>query len=193
MAKPVLHHVTLKTDRLDEMIEWYGTVVGAEVVYRFESAAWTTNDDANHRVAFLRYPDVSDDPDHDRHPGMQHMAFEFEDPEDLLRNYERVRDLGIRPVVCLDHGSQVSFYYADPDDNAVELQFDGFGDWAKSTEWIRTSPDFARDPIGTEIDPEKFVAAWHAGEPVMELHRRARAGDFRPEVAFEIPIRPTSR
>ena len=28
MTNPILHHVTLKTTRLQEMIEWYGVVVG---------------------------------------------------------------------------------------------------------------------------------------------------------------------
>ena len=27
-VKPSLHHVTMKTSRLDEMIEWYGLVLG---------------------------------------------------------------------------------------------------------------------------------------------------------------------
>ena len=29
MIKPKLHHVTIKTSRLDEMIAWYGQVIGA--------------------------------------------------------------------------------------------------------------------------------------------------------------------
>ena len=34
MIKPKLHHVTMKTSRLDEMIEWYGKVIGAKVQFR---------------------------------------------------------------------------------------------------------------------------------------------------------------
>ena len=30
---PKLHHINLKTTRLQEMVEWYGKVVGAEVGY----------------------------------------------------------------------------------------------------------------------------------------------------------------
>jgi catechol-2,3-dioxygenase len=33
------------------------------------------------------------------------------------------------PQACLDHGMTLSFYYVDPDGNAVELQCDVFGDW----------------------------------------------------------------
>ncbi len=45
--RPSLHHVTMKTSRLDEMIKWYALVVGTQVLFRNETAAWTTNDDAN--------------------------------------------------------------------------------------------------------------------------------------------------
>ena len=51
MIKPKLHHVTMKTSHLDEMIAWYGKVIGAKVQFRDQVAAWTTNDTANHRIA----------------------------------------------------------------------------------------------------------------------------------------------
>ena len=59
--RPTLHHVTIKTSRMDKMIEWYGTVVGAKVQFRDQGACWMTNDEANHRVAFLTVPGLSDD------------------------------------------------------------------------------------------------------------------------------------
>ncbi len=31
--KPSFHHVTLKTTRLPQMVEWYKTLVGIEVLY----------------------------------------------------------------------------------------------------------------------------------------------------------------
>ena len=42
MIKPKLHHVTIKTSHLDEMITWYGLVIGAEGQFRDQVAAWTT-------------------------------------------------------------------------------------------------------------------------------------------------------
>ena len=33
---PKFHHVNLKTTRLQEMIDFYGTLVGAEVVFQFD-------------------------------------------------------------------------------------------------------------------------------------------------------------
>ena len=58
-----LHHVTFKTKRLQEMNDWYGTVVGTTVIHRFEGGAWLTNDDANHRIALLTMPGLVEDSD----------------------------------------------------------------------------------------------------------------------------------
>ena len=58
---PTLHHVTLKTTRLDEMIDWYGNAVGMTANFKFPGGAWTSNDEANHRVAFLTVPGLDDD------------------------------------------------------------------------------------------------------------------------------------
>lgn len=109
--KPVLHHVTLKTVRVDEMVAWYETVVGCVPNFRYDGGAWTSNDEANHRVAFLRTPALSDDPAKLSHTGMHHMAFEFSSLASLLKNYARLAEIGILPHACLDHGLTTSFYY----------------------------------------------------------------------------------
>lgn len=186
--KPVLHHVTLKTTRLPEMVEWYKTVIGCVPNYMFEGAAWTTNDAANHRVAFLKTPALADDPEKLRHTGMHHMAFEYSTIHSLIRTYERLAGIGIVPHICLDHGLTMSFYYADPDGNSVELQSDNFGDWAKSSEWMRTSPEFAREPIGVEVDPAKLAAALAEGASVEDVLARSRAGEFLPAQPGDIRL-----
>ena len=128
VIRPALHHATLRTSRLDEMVAWYVRVIGARVTFRNEHAAWTTNDEANHRVAFLAVPGLSDDPDKVRHNGLHHSAFEYKDFNDLMESYDRLKEEGLSPAFCLDHGLTVSIYYRDPEGNFVELQADGFGD-----------------------------------------------------------------
>jgi catechol 2,3-dioxygenase len=139
MIKPKLHHVTLKTSRLDEMIAWYGAVIGAKVQFRDQTAAWTTNDEANHRIAFLAVPGLSDDREKPRHNGMHHCV------------------------------------------NFVELQSDIFGDWAKSSEFMRTSADFAANPIGTFFDPARVYDEMKAGAEFKTLQQSIRAGAFQPQ------------
>ena len=176
--RPRLHHVTMKTTRLQEMIDWYGKVVGTEVCFQFPGGAWLTNDDANHRVALLTTPRIGDDPDKLIHAGIHHSAFEYDSIDGLLGTYARLKAEGIEPHAALDHGVTTSFYYADPDDNSVELQHDNFGDWGKSKEWMMTSPDFAADPIGKPVDPEKMIEARNAGASAEEIHQRAYAGEW---------------
>ena len=181
---PKLHHVTMRTSRLDEMLAWYGQVIGARVLFRNEVAAWTTNDEANHRVAFLAVPGLSDDPDKVRHNGLHHSAFEYQSFDDLMTSYARLRDEGITPAFCLDHGMTISIYYRDPEGNFVELQSDCFEDWRLSTEFISASPQFAANPIGVFFDPQKVHAAHQAGVGFAALHEGIRAETYLPA---EIP------
>ena len=54
MASPTkLSHLVLQTNRRREMIDWYCTVLGAEVLYEAERISFISYDDEHHRVAFL--------------------------------------------------------------------------------------------------------------------------------------------
>jgi catechol-2,3-dioxygenase len=178
--KPTLHHVTIKTSRLDEMIKWYEFVVGAKVQFRDQGAAWMTNDVANHRVAFLSVPGLSNDPQKTQHNGMHHLAFEYDNFEDLMSSYDRMRKGGVEPAFCLDHGLTMSLYYRDPEGNFVELQSDNFSDWKLSGEFMRTSPDFAANPIGTFFDPAKVYDEFKSGADFKTLQKSIRGGAYLP-------------
>ncbi len=177
---PVLHHVTLKTTRVQAMIDWYGKVAGMTTHFAFPGGAWLSNDAANHRLALLTSPSIGDDPNKLAHTGLHHFAFEFADMDGLLESYVRLKGAGILPHMSLDHGMTLSFYYVDPDGNSVELQCDLFGDWDRSTHWMTTSAEFAANPIGAPVDCDRLVAARTAGASPQEIHRRAYAGEFPP-------------
>ena len=179
--KPVFHHVTLKTTRLQEMVAWYQTVVGVEVQFQDANNAWTTNDEANHRLAFLTVDGLEDDPDKVTHNGLHHTAFEYDSFSDLMSSFDRIRGHGIEPGFCLHHGLTISLYYKDPEGNYVELQSDVFGDWKLSGHFLRTSEDFRANPIGTYFDPAKVFRAFAANQPFEELNTAIRTGDFLPE------------
>jgi catechol 2,3-dioxygenase len=186
--KPVLHHVTMKTSRLEEMIKWYAFVLGATVQFRDQGAAWMTNDAANHRIAFLAVPGLSDDPQKARHNGMHHSAFEYASFADLISSYDRMRKDGVEPAFCLDHGLTISLYYKDPEGNFVELQSDNFSDWKLSGEFMRTSPDFAANPIGTFFDPAKVHDAFKAGAEFKTLQKAIRDGAYLPNPIPDIGL-----
>ena len=180
VIRPAFDHYNLKTTLLQEMTDWYRVLVGAEVVFQNDIGAWLSNDEANHRIGLLAFPGFVDDADKETHAGLHHAAFEYACFEDLNRSYLRLRDAGISPAFCLDHGPTFSYYYTDPDGNHVELQCDNFGDWAASRDWIRESEEFHANPIGVFVDPEQVATATDAGEPFTEIHRRAMAGEFAP-------------
>jgi catechol 2,3-dioxygenase len=185
---PKFHHFNLKTTRLQEMIDWYSTLVGAEVNFQDAVGAWLSNDEANHRIALLAFPGFVDDPEKDMRTGLHHSAFEYDGFEDLNASYLRLRDAGIEPDICLDHGMTLSYYYKDPDGNHVELQIDNFGDWSKSSDWMRTSAEFRANPIGVFVNPALVADAAAAGASYDEIHSRAMAGEFAPEQPpVEIP------
>jgi 2-polyprenyl-6-methoxyphenol hydroxylase-like FAD-dependent oxidoreductase/catechol 2,3-dioxygenase-like lactoylglutathione lyase family enzyme len=185
---PKFHHVNLKTTRLQEMIDFYRELVGVEVIFQDQVGAWLSNDGANHRIALLAFPNFVDDPDKDTRTGMHHSAFEYASFDELNSSYLRLKEAGITPALCLDHGMTFSYYYADPDGNNVELQVDCFGAWEKSKDWMRTSEEFKANPIGSFVDPGRVAADYADGMSFEEIHAKAKAGGYAPEQApVEIP------
>jgi catechol-2,3-dioxygenase len=192
VIKPAFHHVNLKTTRLQEMIDWYCTVVGMTPNFQSPMGAFLTNDAANHRIALTCLPAFGPDPDKLTHDGMHHTAFEYGSLDELLGSYLRLKTDGIVPHACVDHGLTTSFYYLDPDENSVELQADNYGDWTKSTEFIRTDRRFVEDPIGKLLDPDALVAARQTGAEPWDIHERAYAGEFPPSTPpdLRLPLPP---
>jgi catechol-2,3-dioxygenase len=162
------------------MIEWYTLILGVQVNFRNDVAAWTSNDGANHRIAFLAVPGLADDAEKVRHNGMHHCAFEYSSFSDLMASFDRLRQAGIEPAFCLDHGLTISIYYEDPDGNFVELQSDNFSDWKLSTEYMRTSPVFAENPIGVFFDPARVYDSFQSGTDFKTLQTAVRAGAYLP-------------
>jgi catechol-2,3-dioxygenase len=181
LIPPKFHHLNLKTTRLQEMIDFYAVLVGAEVIHRDDLGAWLSNDDANHRIALLAFPDFTDDPLKEQHTGLHHSAFEYGSFDDLNATFLRLRDAGIEPAFCLDHGMTFSYYYADPDGNHVELQCDVFGDWAASKAWMSTSEEFRANPIGQFVDPAAVAADRAAGMAFDGIHDKAMGGGYAPQ------------
>ncbi|RFU69293.1 VOC family protein [Bacillus sp. V59.32b] len=199
IIRPTLHHFGIITGNLDEMVDWYNKVLGTTTILESSTSmgvdqnqapvgAWLTNDRANHRIALMSLPGVSEDRDKNAHIRMQHVAFEYETINDLLNSYARMKGIGITPIASVDHGATTSFYYKDPDGNMIELQVDNFGDWDKSREYMGNSQEMMKNPLGVQVDPDLMIEAANGGASHDDLHRRALAGEFTPAQ----PVDPTS-
>jgi len=53
---------------------------------------------------------------------------------------------------------------------------------------MKSSPEFADDPIGKFFDPQKMLDARKAGASEEELHRRAYAGEWYVEYDPRFPL-----
>lgn len=194
---PRLHHLGITTGNAKPMVEWYRQVLGMVVVHATESATnghvglppvksiWMSNDEANHRLALVELPGLAQDVTRSQHGRVQHFAFEHCELKDLLSTYLRLKSIGILPVMCTDAGLQTAFYYADPDGNTVEINVDNFGNPWTSGEYIRNSVEFANNPLGVFVDPDKMITAHELGASQWDLHIRAQAGEFAPAKPYD--------
>ncbi|KIW90826.1 uncharacterized protein Z519_08609 [Cladophialophora bantiana CBS 173.52] len=168
-----LAHVVLRTNKLEEMVNFYKTFLGAEAMYENEVLAFLTYDDEHHRIALIQVPGTKDK---DRQScGLEHIAFAYESLTDLLLAYRQRKVRSINPFWPVNHGPTTSIYYKDPDGNMLETQVDNFDDADSATKFMK-SPAFAENPIGVDFDPEEFIDRLSAGESEAELKKRKEIG-----------------
>jgi anti-anti-sigma regulatory factor len=101
-------------------------------------------------------------------------AFTYADLSELVTTYERLKATGISPSRCMNHGSSMSLYYADPDGNQIELKVDNFDTYEEQHAWMR-SEAFAQNPIGAPFDMGELAAQLKAGVPARQLVKVAGA------------------
>ena len=74
------------------------------------SAAFLSNDEVHHRIAFFEISPSSVIPRNPATARLQHVAFEYETLDDLLGTYARLKGLDILPGMAVDEGMQTAFY-----------------------------------------------------------------------------------
>jgi catechol-2,3-dioxygenase len=174
MASPKkLSHIVLQTNRRPEMIDWYCTVLGAEVLYEAERISFISYDDEHHRVAFLDPGPLAerepDGPKAGKEAGLHHVAFTFGGLDELIDNHQRLKAIGISPHRCVNHGVTTSMYYHDPDRNQVELLVDNFATAAEGQAYMRSRRADDKNPVGIVYDPEELVGQVRSGLKIEEL------------------------
>ncbi len=153
------------------MIAWYQAVFDARVQYQNPALAFLTYDDEHHRFAFANLAVLQPDGnDTDRRGaiGVDHVAYTYASLPDLFANYSQLKEKGIRPYWCVQHGITVSMYYADPDGNQMEFQVDCFAANDEANAYMH-GPHFSANPIGVEYDPDEWLQRLKAGAPLAEF------------------------
>jgi catechol-2,3-dioxygenase len=177
MASPKkLSHIVLQTNRRDEMVQWYCTVLGAELLYQNKFIAFISYDDEHHRVAFIDPGPLADKAPSEGKTaraggevGLHHVAFTFGGLEELADHYEWLKEQGITPHRCVNHGMTTSMYYYDPDRNQVELLFDNFYTACEGREYMQSRSEGDKNPVGVDFDPDEMVARIRNGLRLEEL------------------------
>lgn len=159
-------HLVLQTPQFEEMKAWYKTVLRAKPVFENEQVSFLTYDEEHHRLLIGRNPNLK--PRDPRTAGVVHFAYAVETLEDLVNAYLRLKDAGIVPHVCMNHGFTTSLYYHDPDQNEVELQVDNFKTREEMNAWFATGA-FDRNFVGFVFDPEYMVRRHREGASDEEI------------------------
>jgi catechol-2,3-dioxygenase len=170
-----LAHVVLRTtpENFPQMVQYYKTFFNAHASHENDFLSFLTYDEEHHRVAIVAPPGTV--PRLDNGTGLRHMAFTFDNLDDLALAYLQRKANGILPARCINHGVTTSLYYQDPDKNEIETQVDNFDSVQEMIDYM-DSPDFKENPIGVNFDPEVLVRRLKAGEPHEAIKKRPNIG-----------------
>jgi catechol-2,3-dioxygenase len=152
------------------MIDWYLKVFEARVQHQGDRLAFLTYDDEHHRFAFINMGPMPDDPPPPKMGqgvGVNHVAYTWNDIDELIELYRRLKAEGIEPVRPIKHGMTLSMYYADPDGNLMEFQIDLVDN--DTANRFMESDAFDANPVGEPFDPDELASAYDAGRDITEM------------------------
>jgi hypothetical protein len=155
-----LAHYVIRAKRFEDMLAWYRRVFHLKTSFEAPVIAFLN-------TAHLPEPDTM-------RTGIDHVAFTYRSMGDLLNTYARLRDEGITPFWCINHGMTTSMYFRDPDGNEVELQADNFPSMDECKAWFRSEAFFA-NPLGVQFDPDLLLQKFRDGTPTSELVKQGIA------------------
>jgi len=116
-----LGHVHLKVRDLERALSFYREVFGLDVTERHERYAFLSWGEHHHDVALQAVGADAAGPGVG--VGLYHAAVEADSLDRLKTVYERLRTRGVE-VSPVDHDISKALYFADPDDNGLELYVD---------------------------------------------------------------------
>ncbi len=168
-----LAHIVLRSSRFQEMLDWYKLLLNSRIVFESPEIAFLAYDEEHHRIAVINVPNLAEQPF--GAAGVHHFAFTYANLPILLNNYERLKEHGVEPLWCTNHGPTTSMYYGDPDGNQVELQVDNYDTVEEAGEFF-FSEQFATNPIGVDFDPADYIERLKAGAGEDALKLRLASG-----------------
>ena len=155
------------------MRDFYKLFLGAHIVFENETLCFITYDDEHHRIALINIPTL--DNKKPMSSGLEHLAFSFNNLDELAMAYLQRKEHGILPFWPVNHGPTTSLYYHDPDGNILETQVDNFEDNDKATAFME-SEAYRTNPIGVDFEMEDFIRRLKSGEDHESIKARPASG-----------------
>lgn len=111
-----LSHVVIRTNDIDRMTAFYQETLGLKVSHTTDRMVFMSSEPEreDHELALARGRQGTDSP-------ILHIAWNVPTTEDVLGFYQRFKTQGVRIDHCVSHGNTVSCYFADPEDNILEV------------------------------------------------------------------------
>ena len=162
-------------ESFDKMVQWHLDFFGGHTVLRNEKAAFIAYDEEHHRLVIVNDPSHRPIEDRKTAATIYHIAFTLDSLADLAASYEQKKARGILPHWPVNHGMSTSMYYFDPDGNEFELQVDNFPTPQEARDFM-TSEEYARNPIGVDIDLDEWLRRVYSGEDEAGIKKRPVIG-----------------
>ena len=121
MEMPKIGHVHLKVSDLKKAEEFYTKIFGFRVAERAANYIFLTFGKEHHDLALQEHRNATR-PSDDM-VGLYHFAVKFENLKQLADAYFKLKKLKIN-FSPIDHGISKTIYFADPDDNGIEVYVD---------------------------------------------------------------------
>lgn len=120
-------HVLLKVADVERSKEFYTKVLGFELVEEdpAHGGVFMTLGEDGHTLDLSPVDDpASAPPVSPNRLGVHHIAFQVDSSEALKDAYFNLQEQGVEVVRAVDHVSQKSIYFDDPDGNRLEIYYE---------------------------------------------------------------------
>ncbi len=118
-----LGHILLRVSDLDHAKAFYRDLLGFEIVEEDPNhgGVFMTLGEHGHTLDLMPADGPAPTPLSPGQVGLQHFAFQVDSFEALKDAYFTLQDHGVEGLRGMDHVSQKSIYFFDPDGNTVEI------------------------------------------------------------------------
>jgi len=141
-------HVLLKVADVERSKAFYSKLLGFEVVEEdpVHGGVFMTLGEEGHTLDLSPIDDLANaQPLSPNRVGVHHIAFLVDSEEALKKAYFTLQDHGIEVVRAIDHVSQKSIYFHDPDGNRLEIYYE-----------LPNAPALFREGRGDRDEPLTF-------------------------------------